>query len=160
MGKILAAAPVAIPIRLNMNDKPYLSGILNEIDKSIRATARIITRTSLNDKVRSEIVLSKAGLPALTEAVSESMACAIWKARCEMSPLGKIFKNKLSTRQTRSTNSEKLCQPVPGHPEAAANKLAQTWNVMNLSSAKTLGRVRSAARKWYKENAKSLQRNY
>ena len=49
---------------------------------------------------------------------------------------------------------------MPGHPEAAANKLAQTWNVMNLSSAKTLGSARSAARKWYKENAKSLQRNY
>ena len=34
MGKVLAAAPAAIPVRLNHNEKPYLSGILNEIDKS------------------------------------------------------------------------------------------------------------------------------
>ena len=34
MGKILAAAPAAIPIRIDPNDKPYLAGILNEIDKS------------------------------------------------------------------------------------------------------------------------------
>ena len=34
MGKILAAASAAIPIRLNPDKKPYLSGILNEIDKS------------------------------------------------------------------------------------------------------------------------------
>ena len=53
MGKILAAAPAAIPIRLSTNDKPYLSGILTEIDKSIRATARTITHS----KSKSSIVL-------------------------------------------------------------------------------------------------------
>ena len=47
MGKILAAAPAAIPIRIDPNDKPYLAGILKEIDKAIRATARTITRTKL-----------------------------------------------------------------------------------------------------------------
>ena len=102
MGKILAAAPAAIPIRLNPLDKPYLSGILNEIEKSIRATARTITPTSLNDRLRSEIVLSNAGLRSLTEAVSETMACAIWKARNEMNPLGQIFRNKLSTRPKKT----------------------------------------------------------
>ena len=61
MGKILAAAPAAIPIRVDPNDKLYLAGILNEIDKAIRATARTITRTKLTDKVRSEVTLSKAG---------------------------------------------------------------------------------------------------
>ena len=62
MGKILAAAPAAIPICIDSNDKPYLAGILDEIDKAIRATARTITRTKLTDKVRSEVILSKAGL--------------------------------------------------------------------------------------------------
>ena len=85
----------------------------------------MITRTSLTNKVRFSIVLSNAGLRTLAEAVSETMACAIWKARNEMTPLGQIFSNKLSTKHTRSSNSEKLCQPVPGHPEVASNRLSQ-----------------------------------
>ena len=160
MGKILTAAPAAIPIRLNSNDKPYLSGILNDIDKAIKATARTITRTSLNDKIRSEIVLQKSGLRCLTEAVSEVMACAIWKGRKEMNPLGRIFQNKLPQRNTRSAYSDKLLVPVPGHPELATNKLAQIWNMTNHSSAKTLGSARASARKWFKQNSRSLIRNY
>ena len=35
LGKILAAAPAAIHI--DTNSKPYLAGILDEIDKAIRA---------------------------------------------------------------------------------------------------------------------------
>ena len=61
MGKILAAAPAAIPIRIDPNDKPYLAGILDEIDKAIRATARTVTRTKLMDKVRSEVPYQKRG---------------------------------------------------------------------------------------------------
>ena len=76
-------APAAIPIRLNPNDKPFLSGILNDIEKSIRATARSITKTSLTDKIRSDIVLSKAGLRSLLEPVSELMACVLY-GRLEM----------------------------------------------------------------------------
>ena len=128
MGKILTAAPAAIPIRLNSNEKPYLSGILNDIEKFIKATARVITRTSLKDRIRSEIVLQKAGLRGLNEAVIESMALAIWKARHKMDPMGCIFQNKVSARATRLAKSGKLCQPVPGHIENAANRLAQVWN--------------------------------
>ena len=157
MGKILAAAPAAIPIRLNSNDKPYLEGILNDIDKSIRATARTITRISLKDKVRTETVLWKAGLRSLTEAVCETMACSIWKARNEMNPLEHIFQHTISTRYTRSSNSDKLCQPIPGHQEAASNKLALIWNKMNLNTAKTLGSARILAREWYKQNATLIQ---
>ena len=65
---------VAILTRLSANDKPYLSGILTEIEKSIRATARTIAQTNLNDKVRTETVLWKTGLQSLTKAVSEIMA--------------------------------------------------------------------------------------
>ena len=51
MDKILAAAPAAIPICVDTKDKPYLAGILDQIDKTIRASARTITRTKLTDKV-------------------------------------------------------------------------------------------------------------
>ena len=80
MGKILAATPAALPIRLSTNDKPYLSGTLSEIEKSIRSTARTITHTRLKDKT----VLHKAGLRSVTQAVSETMAISIWKAQKEM----------------------------------------------------------------------------
>ena len=157
MGKILAAAPAAIPIRLSANDKPYLSGILTEIDKSIRATARTITRTSLKDKTRTEIVLWKAGLRSLTQSVSETMACSIWKAQNKKNLLAHIYKKTEPSRNTRSSNSTKLCLPIPGHPEAASNKLAQVWNLMDLSSAKTLGNARTLARKWYSQNSTIMQ---
>ena len=124
MGKILAAAPAAIPIRIDPNDKPYLAGILDEIDKAIRATARTITRTKLKDKVRSEVTLSKAGLKSLTEAVSVTMATLVWKARKDMDTLGFIFEKKPSVRDNRSKYNDKLCQPVPGHPELTSNKMA------------------------------------
>lgn len=84
------------------------------------------------------------------------MACSIWKARNKMKPLGLIFQNKVSTRITRSTNSETLSEPVPGYPQLVANKLAQVWNLMNLSTAKTLGAARNLACKWYNQNAKKL----
>ena len=70
MGKILAAAPAAFPIKLNTYDKPYLSGTLKDIDKAIKSCARTITRTKLSDKVISEVVLRKSVLRSLTEAVS------------------------------------------------------------------------------------------
>lgn len=157
MGKILAAAPAAIPIRLSANDKPFLSGILTDIDKSIRATARTITRTSLKDKTRTETVLYKAGLRSLTQAVSEIMACEIWKAQNKKNPLGHVYQNRAPLKNTRTSNSSKLCLPIPGHPEAATNKLAQVWNLMNLSSAKTLGNARALARKWYGQNLTIIQ---
>ena len=156
MGKILSAAPAAIPIKLNTHDKPFMSGILKDIDKAIKSCARTITRTKLSDKVRSEVVLQKSGLCSLTEAVSKNMACTIWKARNEMNPLGSIFRNTVSAKNTRSATSGNLCQPVPGHPEAVANKLAQTWNLMNLSNSKTLGNARASADKWCKQNSNLL----
>ena len=85
------------------------------------------------------------------------MACSIWKARHEMNTLGLIFQNNVSTRCTRSTISDKFCQPVPGHPEVASNKLARIWNEANLSTAKTLTSARTLAEKWYNQNATLIQ---
>ena len=152
MGKILSAAPAAMPIKLSPYDKPHVSGILTDIDKSIRATARTITHTKLKDKVRTESVLSKAGLRSLTQAVSETSAISVWKSRREMNPLGRLFQTHVSERY-----QDRLLQPIPGYPEAASNKLAQIWNSMGLSNAKTLGNARSLAQNWYKVNSSLLQ---
>ena len=98
MGKILSAAPAAMAIKLSPYDKSHVSGILTDIDKSVRATARTITHTKLKDKVRTETVLSKAGLRSLTQAVSETMAISIWRSSREMNPLGGLFQIHVSER--------------------------------------------------------------
>ena len=156
MGKILAAAPAAIPIRIDTKDRPYLAGVLDDIDKAIKYSARTITRTKLTDKVRSEITLWKAGLKSLTEAVSITMATLVWKARKEMNTLGFIFEKKPSIKDMRSKYNGKLCQPVPGHPELTSNKMAQIWNFLNLNNAKSIACVRASALEWYQNNQKNL----
>ena len=49
-----------------------------------------------------------------------------------------IFENKPSVRDNRSKYNEKLCQPVPGHPELTSNKMAQIWNNLKLNNAKSI----------------------
>ena len=80
------------------------------------------------------------------------MAISIWKVRKEINPLGRMFQNHVSERYKVN-----LLKPIHGYPEAASNKLAQLWNEMNLSSARTLGSARSLACKWYQQNATLLQ---
>ena len=77
MGKIKAAAPAAIPIRIDSEDKGSIT-LTEEINKSIKAAARTITRTKLSDKVHSEVVLSKAGLRCLNEVTAYTSAILLW----------------------------------------------------------------------------------
>jgi len=83
-----------------------------------------VLKTKLTDKVSSDIVLWKAGLPSLNEAVSSSMASLIWKARNQMNPLG--------------------------HSEAASNNLAKLWNTLDLKSAKSVTAAKMLAKKHFK----------
>ena len=46
MGKILAACPAAIPIRIKNEDR-YSVGATEDINKAIKAAARSITKTKL-----------------------------------------------------------------------------------------------------------------
>ena len=52
----------------------------------------------------------------------------------------------------RSKYNEKLCQPVPGHPELTSNKMAQIWNNLKLNNAKSIADVRASALEWYRQN--------
>ena len=100
MEKIFAACQVTIPIRLNIDDKHYIS-ITEGINKFIKATARTITRSKLSDKIRSEDVLHKANLKCLNQAVASITAVTVWKSRQSMDPLGQcLFKERLNLRTT------------------------------------------------------------
>ena len=158
VGKIMAAAPAAIPFRINHDDRGAIT-ITNEINCALKSVARTITRTRLTDKVRSDIILQKAGLQGLNEMVASTSAQMIWKSKLWMDPIGSLLFPTKSTNQnrvmsTRSENDGKAKLPVPGCGTLAANLLARAWNDnLELRHATTLGAAKAAAKKW----ARSLQ---
>ena len=151
MGKILAACPLTIPVRLNHDDRSSIT-ITEEINKSIKATARTITKTKLSDKIRSEDVLQKANLKCLNEAVASITTITVWKAKQSMNPLGHCpFQERPSLRSTRSTTSKEIRPTVPGYPNLASNIMARVWNTIpELQNTPTLGAAIAISRKWAK----------
>ena len=149
MGKILATAPATIPISPNMEDKG--SNIrTEEINKAIKATAGTITKTKLSDKIRSEVILSRARICCLNEAAASAMAVLILKSKKLMNSLGVLpFSKRENIRETRSTESNNIYLPVPGYPTLPSNKMAKIWNsIPGLQTATTLGSVKTVVRKW------------
>ena len=153
MGKILSSCSVTLPVRLGNEERS--SVVIEEINKCIKSTARIITKTRLSDKVRSENVLCKANSKCLNEAVASIMATTVWKAKQSINPLGKcLFKETVSLR-TRSASSDEIRPPVPGYPNLATNIMARVWNTIpELHNASTLYTASSILQKW----AKSIPR--
>ena len=151
MGKILSGAPATIPVRLENDDRSFI-GITEEINKCIKSVARTITKTKISDKVTSEVVLWKAGLRCLNEAVASIMAIMLWKSKQAMDPLGiRLFSEPPRNRITRFSSSDNICQPVPGQSTLASNVMARIWNtVPGLQSAPTLGAAKSITQKWAK----------
>ena len=60
-----------------------------------------------------------------------------------------------SIRDNRAKYNDKLCQPVPGHPELTSNKMAQIWNNLKLNNAKSIACVIASALEWYRKNPQS-----
>ena len=158
IGKIMSAAPAAIPFRLSDNDKGA-NTLTNTINSAIKSAARTITQTRLSDKIRTNVILQKAGLRTLNEMVAYTSAMTIWKSKHCMDPLGsRIFASKMTqpTKNitTRSDTSTHAKNPVPGCSTLAINLLARTWNeAFKLQTPKNINAAKSAARKW----ARSLQ---
>ena len=149
IGKILAAAPAAIPFKIVYDDRAANLATEN-INRSIKSVARTITKTSLSDKVSSKSVLEKAGLRTLNEMVASQTALMVWKSNKAKDPLGRnLFPKRSIMRATRSINCVKAIQPVPGNNTLAANLMARTWNSSSeLQAVTTIGAARSVARKW------------
>ena len=90
VGKIMAAAPAAIPFRINHDDKGAI-GLTDKINCALKSAARTITRIRLTDRVKSDIVLQKAGLKSLNEMITYTSATTIWKSKLWMDPLGSLL---------------------------------------------------------------------
>ena len=149
IGKILAAAPAAIPFKLAHDDRAANLATEN-INRSIKSVARTITRTALSDKVPSKSILEKAGLRTLNEMVASQTALMVWKSKKAKDPLGrKLFPVRSIMRHTRSINSTNATQPVPGNNTLAANLMSRAWNSSTeLHTVTTIGAAKSVARKW------------
>ena len=156
IGKIMAAAPAAIPFKISQDDRAA-NLATGQINRAIKSVARTITKTSLKDMVSSESVLKKAGLRNLNEMVASSAAVMVWKSKQSRDPLGCcLFPKRSSVRPTRSKNAHKATQPVPGNKTLAANLMARCWNnATELHEVKTLGEAKTTARKWASNLLKS-----
>ena len=145
-GKILTAAPDAIPFKLAYDDHAANLGTEN-INWSIKLVAR---KTALSDKVSSKSVLEKAGLQTLNEMFASQTALMVWKSKKTKDPLGRtFFPSRSIRRQTRSINSVNATQPVPGNNTLAANLMARAWNSsIELQTVTTIGAARTVAQKW------------
>ena len=149
LGKVLAAGPATLPIKIG-DENSFQSGLLEDINKAIKSCARTITKIKLSDKVPSDIVLWKAGLPSVNQAVSKCMASLIWKARNKMNPLGHIFETSKAHMNTRAAVKERLSSSVPGHHEAASTILANLWNTLDLKSARSVTAAKALAKDHFK----------
>ena len=102
------------------------------INRLFELVAHTITKTSLRDKVSSKYILEKAGLRTLNEMVASQTALMVWKSNKAKYPLGRnLYPNRSIIRPTRSINSLKATQPVPGNNILAANLMARAWNSAN-----------------------------
>ena len=126
--------------------------VTEQINKSIKATARTITKTKLSDKKRSEDILHKAKLKCLNESVASVTALTVWKARQSMNLLGQqLFPEEQVMKQTRFSSSNQIRPPVPGFPMLASNIMARIWNdVPDLQNATTLTAAKRVSRNWAK----------
>ena len=126
------AAPAAIPFRMIQEDKGAVT-LTESINCAIKSAARTIARVRLKDKIRTEIVLKKAGLQSLNELVACASATMVWKSKMSMDPLAELLfskhvTNSVKTISTRSESGNKAGLPVPGCCTLAANLLARAWN--------------------------------
>ena len=156
IGKIAAAAPAAIPFKIEYDDRA--SNLAREkINRAIKSAARTITKTSLKDMVSSEKVLQQAGLRSVNEIVASTSVVMVWKAKKQMNPLGKLlFPKGNILRPSRLLNANKARQPVPGNCTLATNLMARAWNAAkDLHDVETLGVAKEKARKWASNLVKS-----
>ena len=128
IGKIMFAAPAAIPFRMIQDDKGAVT-LTESINCAIKSAARTIARVCLKDKIRTEIVLKKAGLRSLNELVACASATMVWKSKMCTDPLAELLfsnqeTNPVKSILTRSETNNKARLPVPGCCTLAANLLA------------------------------------
>ena len=148
----MAAAPPAIPFRMNQEDRGAIA-LTESIDSSIKSAPRTIARVSLKDTISFGIVLKKAGLKSLNEMVATIYCMEVQNANgptCE-APFSSPNSEKTITTQS---DNDKARLPVPGYCNLAANLLARAWNEeTNLRNSTSFSFAKLAASNW----ARSLQ---
>ena len=78
-GKILYAAAAVGHGRLHSDDAPSDAGLHKAIQVAINTAARSVVGLKSKDRVRTELILKKAGLPSYNRAVVRLVAVEAWK---------------------------------------------------------------------------------
>ena len=96
-------------------------GVTEDINKAIKATACTITKSRLSDKIRSDVLLQRAGLKCLNEAV----ACITVKKKL-MDPLGQRLFQETSAYSVEGPLYPRMCvllsQDIIHHPPTSWQK--------------------------------------
>ncbi len=145
VGKLAYAAPVTLTPRLAQNEPTSVSA--QKLQICINEAARIILRSRRTDKLRTERLLAKSGLPSLNHLVIKGIAVECWKAINKCTPLGAVICGGYkSTRPTRMTFSNKLPPAFKFPRNSMAWHSVGIWNLHeDLRVAATLNRAKSAA---------------
>ncbi len=144
-GKLSYAAPATFVPRLTVNEPVVTAS--NKLQVCINNAARMVLGSSKLDKIRTETLLVKAGLPSLNRLVVKSIAIECWRALNMKTPLGSVIAGgHKASRLTRMTSSDKLGPPFRFPRDSMAWHAVRIWNSCeNLRSASTIHSARRAA---------------
>ncbi len=145
VGKLSYAGPTTFVPRLT-TDEPVTSAT-NKLQTCINDAARIISGTTLSDKIRTETLLLRTGLPSLNRLVIKSIAIECWRALSMGTPLGSLISGgHKASRPTRMTVSDKLAPPFRFPRDSMAWHAVRIWNMSDeLRSAATIYSAKRAA---------------
>ncbi len=147
IGKLAYAAPATLAPRLS-GDEP-VTAITNKVQICINNAARTILGSSRGDKLRTEVLLARTGLPSINRLLVKGIAVECWRAINESTPLGAVITGgHMASRLTRMGASNKLPPPFKFPKDSMAWHAVRLWNMHDeLRSAPSLSCARKVAAK-------------
>ncbi len=138
VGKLSYAASATFMPRLTV-DEPANSAI-QKLQVCMNEAARTILGVTKLDKIHTETLLCKAGLPSINRLVVKGIATECWRAINMGTPLGRlILGGQKSFRATRMASSNRLAPPFKFPRDSMAWHAVRIWNLHEeLRSAKSL----------------------
>ncbi len=128
IGKITYAAPATLAPRLC--DSEPVTSMSNKLQICINNAARAILKLTRNDKLRTETLLNRAGLPSLNRQLIKGIAIECWRAVNMSTPLGALIcGGQKACRPTRMSTSSKLPPPFKFPKDSMAWHAVRLWNL-------------------------------
>ncbi len=145
VGRLSYAALATLTPRLH-EDEPTVAAI-HKLQVCINHAARTILGLSTADKIRTENLLVKTGLPSLNQLLVKGLAIECWRALNSATPLGTVISGGHKTsRPTRMASSNMLPPPFKFPKASMAWHAVRLWNMNEaLRNAPTLNCAKRVA---------------